>query len=255
MTSLVAWIGVDNHGPSSAYLASDSRISWNPSGQFDSGRKIFASRSYPDILGYCGDVLFPLQVLGQITESIDLGTFFEKNDSLTEKQKKIYSRIVDAHTTYPREQRELFRVIHCSRTGESIRSEFHFVVVTFQPGKGWSQETLKTPSDSGVVEYFGSGKPHVRLYAGKWERSEIGRTSRGVYGAFCDSLRAGGDKLSGGPPQLACIYRKGGGIPIGVIHQGQRYLKWRNELFERCDGRSLSPLTNAQRQPRPGGLR
>jgi hypothetical protein len=76
MTLLVSWLGVDTHGIASAYIASDSRVSWGRETNFDHGRKVFAFRSSPDILGYCGDVLFPTMVLSQITEIADNGLLF-----------------------------------------------------------------------------------------------------------------------------------------------------------------------------------
>ena len=57
MTLLVAWAGVDTHGTSFVYIASDSRISWGTTATFDYGRKVFAFAHWPDVLGYCGDVL------------------------------------------------------------------------------------------------------------------------------------------------------------------------------------------------------
>ena len=68
MTLTHSWIGVDTHGTSSAYIAADSRISWMHKITFDHGRRVFAFQNSPDILGYCGDVLFPTMVLSQITE-------------------------------------------------------------------------------------------------------------------------------------------------------------------------------------------
>ena len=59
MTMLVSWIGVDTHGPTSAYIAADSRISWDASNAFDFAKKVFAAKKYPEIFGYAGDVLFP----------------------------------------------------------------------------------------------------------------------------------------------------------------------------------------------------
>ena len=76
MTMLVSWIGIDTHGPTSAYIAADSRISWNMTNKFDFGKKVFASKKYPEILGYAGDVLFPSIVLEQIIELIDADVLF-----------------------------------------------------------------------------------------------------------------------------------------------------------------------------------
>ena len=72
MTTLIGWVGVDQRGLSSAYLASDSRLSSNGA-KWDCGRKLFACKTTPDVFGYCGAVLFPSLVLGQITEIVDAG--------------------------------------------------------------------------------------------------------------------------------------------------------------------------------------
>ena len=70
MTVLIGWIGVDSRVPCSAYLMSDSRISWNDQlGAYDYGRKLFAFKNSPDILGYCGDVTFPSMVLSRLSFS------------------------------------------------------------------------------------------------------------------------------------------------------------------------------------------
>ena len=81
MTTLLSWVGIDTHGAASVYIASDSRISCGCSQQWDVGRKVFASKTSPKIFGYCGDVSFPIQILGQLVELIDTGCLFEKNDS------------------------------------------------------------------------------------------------------------------------------------------------------------------------------
>jgi hypothetical protein len=59
MTIILGWLAVDSHSPSSAYIASDSRFTWGHVANYSYGRKLFAFKDYPDILGYCGDVLFP----------------------------------------------------------------------------------------------------------------------------------------------------------------------------------------------------
>ncbi|MGH7752442.1 MAG: hypothetical protein ACREN5_06470, partial [Gemmatimonadales bacterium] len=95
--------------------------------------------------------------------------------------------------------------------------------------------------------------------------STVGRTSRTVFGALCDSIASGSDPASGGAPQLAGLYRVGSGQTFGVITAGKRYLlglcvddspalggvEWRNELFERCDWETGTRLPEAQRHYRP----
>jgi hypothetical protein len=71
MTTLVTWVGVDSRGPASLYLASDSRFTWQPGASWDFGCKLFTARRHPEILGYCGDVLFSSHALGQAVQLID----------------------------------------------------------------------------------------------------------------------------------------------------------------------------------------
>ena len=101
MTSLIAWIGVDSHGPASAYFASDSRLTWPGSAVWDHGRKLFACRRYPHILGYCGDVLFPIQTLSQITEMIDSDLLLGPSDQGDTCTQRIAAVISSALETYP----------------------------------------------------------------------------------------------------------------------------------------------------------
>lgn len=75
MTSLVAWVGADSHGPSSLNIATDSRITWrqHPSvaDSWDQGKKVFASSTKPLLVAFTGDVLFPTLVIPGIIDRID----------------------------------------------------------------------------------------------------------------------------------------------------------------------------------------
>ncbi len=124
------------------------------------------------------------------------------------------------------------------------------------------------PTGTDVVFASGTGKAPANKSRLAWKASEIGGTSRAVYGAFCDSLAGQGDPLSGGPPQLASLYQRGQGRTVGVVHEGQRFLhglpldavagpgvlEWRDRTFQRVDGQTLQLLKGAQKQPRPSGL-
>ena len=85
MTTLIAWVGVDQRGPSSLYLASDSRFTWLEGITWDSGCKIFASRTHPALLGYCGDVVFSSISIAQALELIDSDLLFPADASAVEK--------------------------------------------------------------------------------------------------------------------------------------------------------------------------
>ncbi|GAB5440098.1 MAG: hypothetical protein Fues2KO_04470 [Fuerstiella sp.] len=84
-----------------------------------------------------------------------------------------------------------------------------------------------------------------------------------MFAAFCDAIENGNDDLSGGPPQLVGLKRKGPAQHYGIHFNGQSSIcgvdvsdaagisdaDWYNELFERCD--TDCRIDGAQQQPRP----
>ncbi len=271
MTSLVAWSGVDSRGPASFYLASDSRISWETPATWDFAQKVFASSQHPDILGYYGDVLFSSQILAQVISLIDVHSLFEADAQPESKFQAISTVFKRAHSTYPypAAAQGPFSIIHCSRRGEGMSTSFALFELSWKSTVGWRDSAVVVPADrSAVVAVYGSGEQSVRDYVRRWEGSEVARTSRSVFSAFCDSLAAGGDPASGGAPQLVGIYRKGPARSFGTIYKGKRYLhglcvdgspwldgvSWHNELFERCDWKTGERLQSAQPQPRPRSI-
>ena len=268
MTSLVAWIGVDSRCPSSVYLASDSRISWGEEGDWDYGRKLFASRKYPDILGYIGDVLFPSQILGQAVNLIDADLLFDTNDCHHSKHNKLSSIVKGSFVGYPIKQRRSFTIVYCSREGSGMYCIFHMSTLSWSFNRGWTEGWLDLPTESGVIRNLGSGEQSVERWYSRWLRTREGGTSRSVFSAFCDSLQSEEDKFSSGGPQVVGIYQKGPSETFGLIYKGKRYLlglpmhldgnydgvEWRNSLFERCDWRTMERIPGAQRHSRPRGL-
>jgi hypothetical protein len=276
MTSLIAWIGVDSRGPASFYLASDSRISWGPGTHWDVGRKLFTSDKSPDLFGYCGDVLFPSLFLSQVSHLIDLragpnqvdkATFGPNQGATPEmRHESLVSLAQTSFGRYPALQQRAFSILHCSRQSSGMSSVFHLWRTDWSPGTAWHDEEIVLPTESVLVLSVESGASTVSLYDAEWRQTGAGRTSRAVFSAFCDALRGGGDQFSGGAPQLVGLYRKGFGEACGVIYRGVRYpfglpidrdkavalpVEWRNELFERCDGRSMDRLQGTQRHCRP----
>ncbi|MFS4446546.1 hypothetical protein [Maribacter sp. 2307UL18-2] len=77
MTLIISWIGVDDNKegkkPASLYIASDSGYSWRTSTKYDYGIKVFGSSRFPEIFAFCGDVLLPSIILGQLLPQIDSG--------------------------------------------------------------------------------------------------------------------------------------------------------------------------------------
>ena len=268
MTSLIAWVGIDSRGQTSAYLASDSRISWGDSASWDTGGKLFASSRFPEIFGYCGDVTFPSQILPHTIEQIDSNLLLQQEDTIDIKINKIFHNIQKDFNNYPEKLNKGFDILHFSRENCGMKTIFHLSKIKWNNRDKWRIESLPLPEQSGLVNYVGSGANSIFQWYRRWQNSEIKGTSRSVFSAFCDSITSGEDPYTGGAPQLVGLYRKGAGKRFGIIHAGNRYIngklieeigninsvEWRNSLFERCDGQSMEILPNAQRQPKPSLL-
>jgi hypothetical protein len=251
------------------YLASDSRISWFGGGYWDGARKLFASKTQPHLLGYCGDVLFPTQVLGQLVELIDSGLVFEPRTAPEVCFERLVDVMMASLTSYPNKQRKGFSVLYGVRFGEGLGCELRLFSVEFRPPQTPAKCEIYFPSQSGLLAVLGSGSASFRRSYNRWTSSDVGGTSRSVFSALSDSLREREDPQSGGPPQLVGLYRQRNGRSFGVIFEGTRYfygtrvsesvpvneVKWHNELFEICDPETRARMPTAQPQPRPRKLR
>lgn len=270
MTSLVAWVGRDSRSLSSAYIATDSRVSWRAGELWDGGRKTFASTSFPDIFGYVGDVLMPSVVLSQFSTSLDVGLF--GCSSVQERFAALATLAKQQLGEVPLRHRHPFKIVHCARIGDGMDMTIRVNVVAYLEDGRWEEEVIVPMAEPGgdkladVLLVQGSGHDAVKERLTEWRNSEIGGTSRAVFGAFVSSVMGGGDPLSGGPVQLVGLHRRAHGQVFGVWHEGRRYLagsrvpkpdphagvRWFNERFERCDGQTGEVI--GQRQPPPRHL-
>lgn len=268
MTLLVSWTGVDTHGTASAYIAADSRVSWPNGAAFDHGRKVFAFQHSPDILGYCGDVLFPTMALSQITEMADRGLLFSDTATCKQRFEAIKEKLVHHFQCYPRMVEGIaapfLQVLHISKDLVD-NMKFSCWLIEWRRGDGWSGDSMPMPSKSGVLFSLGSGAPEFNENYRRYADGASRGTSRSVFHCFCDTLFNTTDRQCGGAPQLVGIYRRPGFPPItfGVIRDHRRYflgaqiddavefegIEWRNDLFELCDGRTMRRLPSAQAQP------
>jgi hypothetical protein len=266
MTTFLAWVAVDSRGASSAYLASDSRISWGPGRVWDRGRKVFASVRTPDLLGYAGDVLVPSLMLAQLTSCMDSGTLFPPDSSPSERLSIIVAHIKDTLALF--QETTAFSILYVTRHLDKMESSFHAFRIDCNKKRECQLTALPIPSSSGVIHAFGSGEAGFKKWNARWRSSSQGGTSRAIFSALCDSLANKEDPSSGGAPQLVGTYRIGPGRPIGVIHSGRPWLlglpidpsvattapvEWRNRLFEECDTTGVR-LPRAQRHHAPRGL-
>lgn len=267
MTSLVSWVGVDQRQPSSIYIATDSRVSWGPQYVWDFGRKVFASRTQPEVLAYVGDVFFPSLILGQIVNIIDDGPEIGNEGIPESRFEWIESMVRESFEQFPSRAQNSFRIAYATRTGEKMGSEFHFFWLKWNHD-GWSSGQRKIPITSDTVVIWGSGSSFISRWKQRWDSSSQRQTSRAIFSALCDSLDDGCDPYSGGAPQLVGIYRIGTARTIGIIHQELPYIfglpvtpsehsdetiEWRNRWFERCN-RQGEKLPSAQKHHVPQGL-
>jgi len=266
MTTLIAWLGVDSRGPSSIYLASDSRITWDISSSWDHGRKLFVCRVRAFLFGYCGEAFLASQILGQVAEQID-GDLFRASDP-DDGVRQIVSTVSDMLRDKPYAVGGGFELILAQRSAEGMLSTFHLHEAQFSRSAAPKITRYSLPKNSGVIGMWGSGAKVFYEHERRWAKSDVGGTSRAVFSAFADSIASRSDPLSGPPPQLVSLYRKGPGRPFGLIWEGHRYyyaieiksqvetrsVQWHNSLFEICDPQTLERTLRAQPQPRPSQL-
>ncbi len=269
MTSFIAWLGVDSRGPTSMYFASDSRISWDKvPGVWDCGQKVFAANAGAEIFGFTGYVLLPQSILGKACSFIDRGmrasSASESFETRVAWLKDLAEREVAMH---PNRRIEDFTIFYGQRSGMGMppNSTFHLHVISWDSkAKVLSTWPVVLPSRSGVLKTHGTGKAGVDKWSDAWTLSDQGNTSRTMFSAFCDSLQAKEDPMSGGEPQLVGLYRQGPGQVFGVVTErgpslhGSLLLdvppgvkiEWRDQLFQRVSANG-ELLKHAQPHSRP----
>lgn len=262
MTLLLSWVGKDSRKISSFYVASDSRISWNKSTKFDYSQKVFAFTNTPDILGYCGDVLYPALILNQILSMDQEQILFSPNSNRFVRSDTIFKELKNKFSEYPVDSvmKDSLEIIHISRDNEI---DFLCNIFTWTRKNGWTKKQQEIPDKSDKVIILGSGKEEFFDRYLKYYNGLNGKTSRAIFQCLSDSLLEMKDFQCGGSPQLVGLYNKFNGRKFGIIYKKKRYflgkelqeseiinnIEWRNELFERCDGKSIKILDGAQRQP------
>ncbi len=276
MTLIASFVGVDckvpKPKPASIYIVSDSKITWTDNkkkilADFDFGRKVFGCKNSPDIFGYCGDVLFPSIVLNQIVDIADQGLLFQPNSTCKQKFQAVIDKLIQSFKNYPSDvsgiTTDTFQIIHASR--DEDKNFFCQAMQWTKADNKWTNLTVDFKDHSDKLFVLGSGKTEFLQKFAEYAESSNQKTSRAVFHCFTDTLINIKDKYCGGAPQLVGLYRKDNAKFFGIIHDNKRYLhgvqvdnlinldnvEWRNNLFEVCDGKTMTRKKDAQRQPNP----
>lgn len=266
MTLIISWIGVDDKKDgkeiSSIYISSDSRYTWGNSGKYDSGIKVFGSTKFPEIFGFCGDVLFPSTILGQIIPQIDNGILLNNSDNAEIKSSKIFSYIATSLESYPKTFiGDSFTILH------GTRFEKTFKLFKYYLGTDNKLNKKEIPLGNISTKVFsgGSGSNEFDKNWLQWVREKHNnyRTSRAVYHCLYKTLKGIKDSRTGGLPQIVGLYRIKNARLFGIVENKKKYIygkessedidslsiEWRNENFERMNPETLKILEGAQRQP------
>jgi len=266
---LASWIGVDTHGIGSAYIVTDSRFSWcstKTNHVYDYGKKVFASKLYPEIFGYVGDVLFPSVVLSQLVDIIDSELLFKKDISCIKKSEIVYDFLSEKINVYPKDYLgSEISIIHISRdTIVHGYPQFYAFQYSLKKEGEWQLDVIEMPNVSGLLTVLGSGSKEFRNNYENFQKGNNSDTSRNTFHCFSYTLSNIKCCSCGGAPQLVGLYRKpnSSGKHFGIIYNGQRYflgspiqtaqyqnIEWRNELFELVDGETMVIFEDAERQP------
>ncbi len=248
MTTLICWCALDSRGPSSLYIATDSRFSWSSGIQWDNGRKLSVRTPDPAILAFAGDVTFGQNLFAGLIQAT------HSDDQLEERLHKLSGN-------YPVDSLEGTTIVFARRIEEGMAAEFIVTAHTYKD-RSWRIQNHQLPTEnSDIVCAYGSGRAIAHSELRQWVNQDVsGQTSRSVFSAFCDALRSGQDPRTGGAPQLAALYRQGPAKEMGIIWDNQLYfgglppprdmdltsVQWHNDLFEVCNPNTLSRHPDAQ---------
>lgn len=211
MTSLAVTLSVDPRGPCALYIISDSRITWDSSEyRWDAGRKTFASARTADVFGYCGEAFFPTAMLGQVLDQVNSGLLLPEGVGAAERHAIVIEAFKAGMALRKWVKLKAFAIFHGARDGEFTKSQFHLWESKYSMKDGWLDKKMDlNASRSYLAHLDGSGKKVIEIRREVWVNTNAAGTSRAAIWAFCDSLRSGKDKYSGGAPQLVGIWRKG----------------------------------------------
>lgn len=251
MTSLLAWIAVDERRPTGLYFASDSRRSWKETTiTRDNCTKLYLPNGTREIFGFAGDITFPSSVLQQICTEIEAHPdLVNGTEDPYQRYAWVSSRIETAFNALSVKPEYEFTILHGTRTGAMQYASFHLYQYTYDlQSNALASGPLSCEAGASVkVSVLGTGSVFVRSFVEK-EIEKLGDVSRAHFSGFCESVERGDDKYSGGPIQLIGVHSIKNSLHYGVITRKARYfrgsphlpanhanIRWRNWNFVNVD--------------------
>lgn len=267
MTTLLSWKGKDSRGIASVYLASDSRFSWGEY-NWDYGQKVYGCISFPEIIGYCGDVLLATNIISSLIGLIDNEIIYKNDISSDEKNRIVFKYVKEKFELFPKNSNTT--IVHIIKDIDNIFS--YYEMNYSYKSNCWTnvKKSSVMENKSDIIEVYGSGGGFYRNNIIKNKKSDLYETSRFYYMVFCSTLEEAKDKLTGGAPQIVGLYRGlNNSVNIGTIWNGERFIygmkikdefridkvEWRNTNFERYRATENELIKGAKKQPRPTNMK
>jgi hypothetical protein len=263
VTSVIAWIAVDERRPTGLYFASDSRRSWEGrSDTRDDCVKLFVAKGTREIFAFAGDATFPPRVLEKICQELEsnpqLVTGF---DGPYERSAWVYSRVRDEFNALVTKPQYAFTILHGTRNGAMQVASFHLFEYTYHVASGTLASgvlDMNGEAESSVMlNVIGTGHAVVKSFVEK-ATLKLGDVSRAHFSAFCSAVESGQDEWSGGPIQLVGVHSIKDSLHYGVFGPNGRYyrgsthlpanhaeIRWRNWQLEKVD--SLGNVSKSAR--------
>ena len=179
MSTLVLWAGVDTHGVSSAYIATDTRLSSSKKLEkvWDVGQKAYCSSSAPLIAGYVGSSFYAANIVPRLV------TYGEAILSeVGEVESFLRTLTTFAHSA-------LFSASPSDNTFFEIATAFRLADGTFGFGvlsatrADVTYQIIDRPSESAILHLTGTGAAFVRYKFAEWRKANAADTSRAIYSA------------------------------------------------------------------------
>lgn len=260
MTLIVAWVSRDQDGPSTVYIASDSRLTQGAA-IWDHGKKVYASRTATWIFGFCGAALIVSQLVSQMVDAIDAGFIppQQRPDDGWEACRRYLESGLAGGTAFVGCQPSY--VIGFRRLDNGHFDGGYFTIRTELKVDFTHLRMDPNMKGSSIVKVLGTGaEVFGEIEAETREKNFRQCVSRVFFAAVCRAISRKCVTTVGGVPQLVSLRENGGGMTIPVFMGGKLWHQGigvdsgtytgdcYDDHFQQIDPQTLVLKVGAQRQ-------